>query len=401
MVPEEVLRHVEKRLVPSKEEEERMRKAAEFVVSYIKLMASNKQVNVKVESGGSYAKHTWIRGRSDIDVFVVFEDEQSTRRLRELVPHGFNSEHGTREYFVGKAGGMNVQVVPVVSFSRVEDVKNSIDFSIMHKDYILQHTDERQRRDIILLKQFCIANRCYGSEAYIHGFSGYVLELLVVHYGSFLSLFKEAADWEPGVFIDHEHMYSSKEEAIKEIGAVDNPLIVVDPTNRHRNVCGSLNLDNFARFVFAVRKFLKEPDPSFFKVRDAEKEFVKRSKARGSKLYRIVKKIKDPREKFLSQYRSEVEKTLEEMRKGNVNVLNYDFVIDDETVKVLVEIAPIPETTIIRVLGPSLWINEDSFFGFMKAHKDAYQYHDRLAYDRTIKRNEMLKFISKELKKIS
>ena len=44
--------------------------------------------------------------------------------------------------------------------------------------------------EIRLAKAFCHANGCYGAESYIKGFSGYALELLVYHYGSFQKFVK-------------------------------------------------------------------------------------------------------------------------------------------------------------------------------------------------------------------
>ncbi len=67
----------------------------------------------------------------------------------------------------------------------------------------------------------------YGSELKTQGFSGYLTELLIIHYGSFENTVKEACFWKPGEKIDL--MQHSK---IK----YDEPLVMVDPTDPKRNV---------------------------------------------------------------------------------------------------------------------------------------------------------------------
>ncbi|MDP8012884.1 MAG: nucleotidyltransferase domain-containing protein [Nanoarchaeota archaeon] len=398
---DKLLQKIKRKFVPSEKEEKRMSAVSGWIVSYLQRSASRQGLNVKIELGGSYAKHTWVKGSSDIDVFVTFNSEDETKKLRSLVPQGFYPEHGTREYFVGKVKGVNIQIVPVVSFENIESVKNSIDFSVLHKDYVLNHTNQRQREDIILLKQFCKANSCYGSETYLHGFSGYVLELLIIHYGSLKALFLDAQNWEPGMFIDIEHVYQSKEEAVKQIGAKDNPLIIVDPTNKHRNVCGSLNLDNFSRFVFSVIRFVNDPDESFFQIKDERKEIVKESKRRGTLLYRVSKRISDPRERFLSQYVHKVDESVKELRSGYVDVYDYHLIVNEKKVDTFIEIVPFSSVKIVRVLGPTLWIDTKNILAFLKQHKGSYLYHDRLAYDLVLKASDINKFISKVIKKLN
>lgn len=65
----------------------------------------------------------------------------------------------------------------------------------------------------------------YGSEFKVGGFSGYLCELLIINYGSFLEVLRNVwTDWKPGYQIDLMEYGTSN--------LFDDPLIVVDPRIR-------------------------------------------------------------------------------------------------------------------------------------------------------------------------
>lgn len=89
---------------------------------------------------------------------------------------------------------------------------------------------------------------------------GYVTELLVIHYGSFLEVLAAASDWKKHEAIDVEK-HPAKNNAGKKF---DSPLIIIDPVDRNRNVAAALSLNQMARFIAASREFLKKPGERFF-----------------------------------------------------------------------------------------------------------------------------------------
>ena len=87
------------------------------------------------------------------------------------------------------------------------------------------------------------------------GFSGYLCELLVLHYGGFAPLLRAASEWGPHLKIDIEH------HAAKEF---DEPLIVIDPVDPRRNVAAAVSIDRMAEFVELARGDCEAPSETFF-----------------------------------------------------------------------------------------------------------------------------------------
>jgi tRNA nucleotidyltransferase (CCA-adding enzyme) len=87
------------------------------------------------------------------------------------------------------------------------------------------------------------------------GFSGYLCELLVLHYGGFAPLLEAAASWRPALVIDIEH------HAVKTF---DEPLVVIDPVDPKRNVAAAVSLDKMAAFVELAWGYRQSPSALFF-----------------------------------------------------------------------------------------------------------------------------------------
>ena len=387
-----------KEFLPSEKEVDRMESVFGAVVEKIQKKASRLRINVEIKPGGSFSKNTWISGQSDIDIFVVFDDEESTRYLKKISPDGFKETRGTRVYFRGTVSGISVEIVPIVRFSDPSKVINSIDFSILHADYVNKKMTSSMRRDIIILKKFCRANRCYGSETYMHGFSGYALELLIINYGSLRQLFNAVSSWNPTVYIDSAHVYRSKEEAISAFSSNLSPVLLIDPTNPKRNICASLSVENLSRFVFAVKSFLLNPSFSFFVEDSLEKLITKRSKARGTMLFKMSTRISGEKDRFLSKYNRQLNMLLHRLEKTGIDVYQYDVSYKEKEAELFLEVGKIPVSSTMRVIGPKVWLNEHHLSRFLKAHKGAYVCGEFVSYDKPYKTKDIKKFILDEVK---
>lgn len=131
-------------------------------------------------------------------------------------------------------------------------IKSAVDRTPFHSRYVSEHIKGRED-EVLLLKQFMKGIGVYGSDLRTGGFSGYLAELLVIHYGSFLSVLKGASTWRPGTRID-----------LAPGAEIRAPLVVIDPVDPNRNVAAALTLDRMSQFVAAARCFLRSPDISFF-----------------------------------------------------------------------------------------------------------------------------------------
>ncbi|MCL5009440.1 MAG: nucleotidyltransferase domain-containing protein [Candidatus Parvarchaeota archaeon] len=393
-----VINRAYKAFVPSKDELKRLDSVASYAVRHIKDAAQREKAAINVNLGGSYAKGTNIVDKSDIDIFVSFDSEKSTKLLGKLVPKNFMEQRGTRIYYRGKIRGIPVEIVPVVRFLSVDKVENSIDLSVLHTEYVRKRLNEDLRKDIIILKQFCKANGCYGSETFRHGFSGYSLELLVLHYGGLKPLFSAVSGWRPPIFIDPGQQYKDKKRALENINVDGSFLVVIDPTNPRRNVCGSLNKENLAKFVFSVKKFIAHPSIELFKEKDEERIVRITSKKRHTKLFEYSTKIEEPRDRFLSIYNKSLAKLIDELRKNGVEIYDSTPVYYDKEVKLLLEIANTPVTSTRRVDGPEVWLGMDSFKEYLKQHKNSYPHGENASYDKPYGIKDFKRFIQTKLK---
>jgi tRNA nucleotidyltransferase (CCA-adding enzyme) len=121
---------------------------------------------------------------------------------------------------------------------------------------------EDVKDEVILLKAFMKGIGVYGAELRINGFSGYLCELLILHYGSFEKALRNALRWGTQEAIDTEGYYSDL-ETVKKVYV--EPLILIDPIDPTRNVAAAVSSDRIAILKGAAEAFLKHPSTKFFK----------------------------------------------------------------------------------------------------------------------------------------
>ena len=249
----------------------RVDKEIERFLDRLKKLVKKSDVDAKVVAGGSIAKGTFLKGDHDVDVFVKFNLNYVGDDISELLEGVLELlepelVHGSRDYFK-VVENFCFEIVPVLDINDVKDAKNVTDMSPMHVDWVLKNSDVKLRDDIRLAKQFCKGIGVYGAESYIKGFSGHVLDILVIHYGGFLKLLENVNNWGKRVVVDHHNVYGG--------GVLDNmnksklvsPLVVVDPIMPERNAAAALGKDKFKLFIEQARAFLKNPSADFFKVK--------------------------------------------------------------------------------------------------------------------------------------
>jgi len=102
----------------------------------------------------------------------------------------------------------------------------------------------------------------YGAEIRVGGFSGYLCELLVLNYSSFLKTLVRTSQWTIGEVIDIENLFAGRIQEVKRL--FDAPLIVVDPVDHHRNVAAAVSTERLGELITASRSFLESPRLSLF-----------------------------------------------------------------------------------------------------------------------------------------
>lgn len=224
--------------------------------------------DAKLELGGSFAKDTWLKNNFDVDVFVRFPYEKyKDKDISKILQNRLKKVkvvHGSRDYFQIKKKKYIYEFIPVLDIKNSKDAVNITDVSPLHTKWVKKHNNISDQ--IRLSKKFCKANGLYGAESHIKGFSGYVLEILTIYYGSFMDLVKHAREWKEGGIIDAEKLYKDRNEVLEKLNKDKlSPLIVIDPVDKKRNAAAVLSKDKFFGFIELCNKFMRNPSDEFFR----------------------------------------------------------------------------------------------------------------------------------------
>lgn len=260
----EILSKIEKEIVPSKKISPKITNKIEKINSLIK----NSDLKAKAVLGGSFAKGTYLKNDFDIDVFIKFDLSYKDKNLSNLLEPIIKllkpqRLHGSRDYFK-LPGTPSFEIIPVLDVNKPEDATNITDMSPLHAKWVNENIKPKQRNEIRLAKAFCKANKVYGAESYIQGISGHVLDILVIHYGSFLKLLEEITKLKDKDIIDHYNVHKGNIKKLNK-SKIQSPIIVIDPITPDRNAAAALGKEKFEILKKKAKAFLENPDISFFR----------------------------------------------------------------------------------------------------------------------------------------
>ncbi|MFH1786066.1 MAG: CCA tRNA nucleotidyltransferase [archaeon] len=261
------MKEVLDKITPSKEERERVHRLAQEMVAEIRKLGYHAEVM------GSIAKETWVSGEADIDIFVFFSQKTTKQELErkglELGKKIFKKLGGSFEigfaehpYVKGEIRGIGADIVPCYKLKKVE-IKSAVDRTPFHTHYVNKRLKKPQRKEVLLLKQFCRGQEIYGSELKTEGLSGYLCEILILRYGTFSDCIDAISKWKEGKIIDIEEHYL-KDEAEKLRQQFRAPLIAIDPVDLNRNVAAVLSRKNLLKLIKAAKGYRQKPSEKFF-----------------------------------------------------------------------------------------------------------------------------------------
>jgi tRNA nucleotidyltransferase (CCA-adding enzyme) len=290
---EKTCSQVLKRVAPSESDRKKVLELAKKLTHRVAEAAKERGVEAEVRVEGSVAKNTWLRDSPEIDVFMQVPTttpreafgtvflEIAKKATEGYTPIERFAEH---PYLEAVIDGVYVNVVPCYKVKQGKWV-SATDRTPFHTDYIKPHLDERMCQEVRLLKRFMKGVGVYGAEIKIGGFSGYLCELLVLNYGSFVEVLRSATNWKDRTTIDYQKHYGRASEAEK---LFEDPLVMVDPVDKGRNVAAAVTKQRYNEFTAASRAFLKNPNTKFFYPPQTKAleptELVNKIKARGSTL---------------------------------------------------------------------------------------------------------------------
>jgi len=256
----QVLEKARKISIPTEKEEEKMKALSDSLLKQVKDEAAKYSEVVSVELGGSYAKGTWLKDQMDLDIFVKFKKETDDKLFEEIGKKiGFGSmkrykpyvRYSEHPYVEAEVEKTKVNVVPCYDVDKGQ-WKSAADRSSFHTRFILETLDQTKKNEVRLLKKFLKGIGIYGAEISIEGFGGYVSEVLVHHYGTFMAVLEAASNFTQGQMIGNP---------TKQF---ESSLVLIDPIDSNRNLGTAISSQNVARFILAARAFLKKPSIAFF-----------------------------------------------------------------------------------------------------------------------------------------
>jgi tRNA nucleotidyltransferase (CCA-adding enzyme) len=272
------------KIKPAEEELAKINKETEIFLKGLQEKLKKNKIKAQTFVGGSIAKETLIKkDKYDVDIFVRFNKKYKDNEISELLEKIIDGKriHGSRDYFQLSKNGVLFEVVPVIEIKKPKEARNVTDLSYFHVNYVKNKIKKKKRlaQEIMLAKAFCYANRCYGAESYINGFSGYALELLVIYYGSFIKFIKSVIGKDKLV-LDPENFYKNKQEIMLELNEskLASPIVLVDPTFKQRNALAALSRETFQKFKEICSNFLKNPSERFFEKQNIEDQLRKKNK---------------------------------------------------------------------------------------------------------------------------
>jgi tRNA nucleotidyltransferase (CCA-adding enzyme) len=304
---EKVCATVLKRVTPKKRERNGIEALAKKLEK--KVVSASKELGVEAEVRveGSVAKDTWLSKEPDIDVFMCVPTTIPRESLGKIcLEIARKATEGSKQierfadhpYLEAIVDSTRVNIVPCYNVKRGEWL-SATDRTPYHTDYVRKRLNEQMRGEVRLLKKFMKGIEVYGAEIKIGGFSGYLCELLILHYKSFIKTLQTFAQHKQRIIIDIENYYDEREDELQLL--FKEPLVIVDPVDKGRNVASAVQRQKLYTFVAAARAFLKNPDLNFFyppettalTVKELKQEFERRGSAIIFLTFKKVKAVPD------------------------------------------------------------------------------------------------------------
>ena len=286
-----IRREAIQRAVPSNKERRETLRFSKSIVRRLETELKSAGIDAQAQIEGSIAKDTWLAEETDIDLFMLlpktYKREDFARVLnvaKKVAGENYLEAYAEHPYIEAKIDGFTVDFVPCFKIEGAQEAASSVDRTPLHTLYVKGKLSGEMKNEVRLLKRFMRGIGTYGAEIKVGGFSGYLCEVLTMHFGSFTRLLEAAANWRGREVIDIEGHYKTRESEARKI--FQEPLIVVDPVDKGRNVASAVSIDKLNEFIAASRAFLKEPNINFVYPQPAGalsiRELAQTMEARGS-----------------------------------------------------------------------------------------------------------------------
>lgn len=290
---DEVCKSVLEKVTPKRRERTEIQTLADRLKDKIISASEALDIETDVRVEGSVAKDTWLSKEPDIDLFMQVPTTIPRKSLGDIclkiarkATEGYEQMERFAEhpYLEAIVDGTIVNIVPCYRVEQGEWL-SATDRTPFHTDYIKEHLKDHMKGEVRLLKKFNKGIEVYGAEIKIGGFSGYLCELLILYYKSFVDTLEAFSRHKERTIIDIQNHYQDREDELPLL--FEDKLIVVDPVDKSRNVASAVKPQKLYTFVSAARAFLRNPSQKFFyppethplPVKDLEQKLADRDSA--------------------------------------------------------------------------------------------------------------------------
>jgi tRNA nucleotidyltransferase (CCA-adding enzyme) len=353
-----VERRVAERLAPTPEFLARLARARIDLLAAVDAAArARASPLVRGLVAGSAARGTFLSDRLDIDLFLLFPPDLSRDRLKEeglalgtAILERPVTRYAEHPYLRGEFEGFHVDAVPGFAVPDPSRPLSPVDRTPFHQAYLAGRETPEVVTQVRLSKQFLRALGVYGSEARTEGFSGYLVELLVLRFGSLRALLAAARTWRLPVRLAEPGHEPPRLPA-------DVALILADPVDPHRNVASALSRRNLATLVLAADAYLASPSEAWFEPAPLPPMSRAAALARLSERASHVAVVRLSRPDLVDdtlypQVRKAERAIGEEVARSDFEVLGTSSVAGADRVLVLVEVAHRERSAVRRQDGP-------------------------------------------------
>ena len=299
----QIFNKVLQQIIPTQQEIQVINKIVEKLEGYLKPRAIELDIKYTTmePQGSTGIKQTQLRDNFDIDFFIGLDVNQFQAKRKRLSknklkqeskkyfldlcnkwiikslkdtkfkePRLFYAEHPyVRTTYISGRTEIYVDIVLYLDLD-LEYIKangpiTSVDRSPWHGRFIRDNLTVDQKNDVRLLKQFFKACHCYGDKSAVGkmGFIGYSAELLLYYYKSLESLFLDFHDLRNNTL---DYYNRSKNQIRKIMHMRDDPLIIIDPIDKNRNVASAISLRAYEYCNHQIFEFLKNPQGEYFQI---------------------------------------------------------------------------------------------------------------------------------------
>jgi tRNA nucleotidyltransferase (CCA-adding enzyme) len=406
----EVEKKVLQKITPTHEYREKVKEIVEEVRIILEKEIKKRKIQAKVQLVGSIAKDTYLQSNMDIDFFICFP---TNYKKDEIAKHALsigksflkNTEESYAEhpYLRGYYKKFYTEIVPCYKIENAEQKLTAVDRTPLHTKYVKEHITENQKQEVRLFKQFLKGINCYGAEAQIQGFSGYLCEIIILYYKTFENTIKKASQWKKQIKLSL---------TTKDFSGFDTPLVFIDPVDSNRNVASALVEEKFDLFVNACREYLKEPKYTFFfpnPVKPWTIDKIKKTIQKQACRY-IGIKFEKPEiidENLYPQIRKTARTTFENLERYDFKVYDSVYFVDDKNIYMIVKTQKEPLSKTMIHSGPPITKKENAE-EFLKKWKNnslvvkgPYKENNRWYVEIKRQHTDAKKFLEKEFEKLS